>query len=92
MGQPRCGKTRIMAEKWHVRRCHMCGEITEVQGQLLSECAHCGKHLSPFYYFNEKLAMSLITLEQASREYKSSALPHAEYPPIFGLTAYWDSQ
>lgn len=37
------------------------------------------------------MAMGLKTAEEASREYKSSALPHKEYPPLWGLTVYWDS-
>ena len=28
--------------------------------------------------------------EEAAREYKSSALPRSEYPPLWGLTVYWD--
>ncbi|MBX2988951.1 MAG: hypothetical protein KF802_13765 [Bdellovibrionaceae bacterium] len=80
-----------MANKVHVRRCHVCGEITEAEGQLVEQCHHCGKHLSPFYYFNERLAMNLISPQEADKEYKSSALPLREYPPVWGLTVYWES-
>lgn len=80
-----------MASKVHVRRCHVCGEISEAQGRLVSACQNCGKHLAPFYYFNELQAMNLISAEEADKEYKSSALPHREYPPLWGLSVYWDS-
>lgn len=79
-----------MAIKVHFRRCHHCGEVTEACGALVDKCHQCGKSLAPFYYFDEKLVMGLKTLQEAAREYKSSALPHREYPPVWGLTAYWD--
>lgn len=80
----------MQGPKIHIRRCHICGELTERKGQLVSECAHCGKHLAPFYFYNERLAMNLITQAEADQEYRSPALPLREYPAIWGLTAYWD--
>lgn len=68
----------------------MCGETVEAEGCLVEKCAHCGKSLASFYYFNEKLAMNIVTREEADSEYKSSALPLKEYPPLNGLTVYWD--
>lgn len=79
-----------MATKLHVRRCHVCGETVEAEGRLVDACPHCGKHLAAFYYFNERLAMNLMSPEEAGREYKSSALPLKDYPPLWGLTAYWE--
>jgi hypothetical protein len=64
--------------------------MCEAEGQLISEYSHCGKHLSSFYYFNEKLAMNLISREEADKEYKSPALPLSDYPPLWGLAVYWD--
>ncbi|MBX3039237.1 MAG: hypothetical protein KF789_00850 [Bdellovibrionaceae bacterium] len=83
-------KAKDMGRKIHIRRCHQCGGVCESVGQLVTECSHCGKHLAPFYYYNERLAMSLITREEADMEYRSSALPLKEYPALWGLTAYWD--
>lgn len=80
-----------MATKQHIRRCHVCGEVCEAQGQLVTKCEHCGKHLAPFYYFDERQAMNLISPEEADKEYKQSALPLKEYPPLWGLAVYWDS-
>ena len=79
-----------MAGKVHIRRCHQCGEVCESQGKLVTECSRCGKHLAPFYYYNERLAMSLISAEEAATEYRSPALPLKDYPVLWGLTVYWD--
>lgn len=79
-----------MAEKIHIRRCHVCGETIEAAGCLVEKCGHCGKHLATFYYFNEKLAMNLMSRDEAGRQDQSSALPLRVYPPINGLTVYWD--
>lgn len=81
-----------MANKVHVRRCHVCGEVNEAEGHLVSECSFCGKQLSPFFYFDESLAMGLKTPEEAAKEYKSSALPLREYPPLTGITVYWEAE
>ena len=80
-----------MDSKVHVRRCHICGEMNEAKGALVDKCPHCGKHLAPFYYYNELLAMQLMSREEADREYKSSVLPLRDYPPLKGLVVYWDS-
>lgn len=79
-----------MTHKLHVRRCHVCGEMIEAEDRLVETCSSCGKHLASFYYFNEKVAMKLISLEEADKEYKSSVLPLREYPPLRGLVVYWD--
>ncbi len=80
-----------MGRKVHVRRCHICGEVNEADGHLVEECSHCGKKLPAFFYFDESLAMGLKTPEQAASEYKSSALPLREYPPLMGISVYWDT-
>lgn len=64
----------------------------EAAGSLVDQCSHCGKHLAPYYYFNEKLAMNLVTREEAERDYKSSALPLKDYPPLSGISVYWDAE
>lgn len=79
-----------MGAKVHVRRCHVCGELAEAEGHLVDHCPHCGKYLATFYYFNEKVAMALMSHDEAAREYRSSALPLKEYPPLRGLAVYWD--
>jgi hypothetical protein len=85
------GRKEFVAAKVHVRRCHVCGEVNEAENSLVSECKFCGKHLPSFSFFDESLAMGLKTPEQAASEYKSSALPLREYPPLTGVTVYWDT-
>ena len=79
-----------MGHKTHLRRCHLCGEISECAGQLVSHCSQCGKHLPAYYYFDELVAMGIKTLEESESEYRSSALPLKEYPPLTGISVYWD--
>ena len=79
-----------MSCKTHLRRCHVCGSVTECSGNLVNKCGECGKHLPSYYYFDELLAMGLKTIEEAAGEYRSSALPLKEYPPLTGLSVYWD--
>ena len=79
-----------MSGKTHFRLCHVCGEVNAAENQLVEKCQCCGKPLAPFYYFDESRAMGLKTEAESQAEYRSSALPHREYPPIWGLTAYWD--
>lgn len=87
MGESECV---VASQKVHVRRCHVCGSVNECEKSLVQKCDGCGKTLAPFYYFDESLAMGLKTEAQYQSEYKSSALPHREYPPIWGLTVYWE--
>lgn len=76
-----------MNSKVHFRVCHQCGALNEQEGELVTDCECCGKHLAPFYFFDESRAMGL----QDSGFDTATTLPHKEYPPVFGLTAYWES-
>jgi hypothetical protein len=81
-----------MSQKIHFRACHQCGGLNEAPDSLVTDCQHCGKHLAPFYYFDESRAMGLVPTERSSFEEKMrSVLPHKEYPPVYGLTAYWET-
>jgi hypothetical protein len=53
----------------------------------VTACQNCGKHLASFYFFDESRAMGL----EARQEESEPVLPHREYPPVLGLTAYWES-
>lgn len=82
----------IMNSRLHLRRCHKCSHLNEAKfGELVRECEKCHHELLPLFYYDESLAVGLKSEEQAALEYRSSALPWREYPPIFGLTVYWDS-
>jgi hypothetical protein len=81
-----------MSHRIHYRVCHVCGASNEASDELVQQCQHCGKHLAPFYYFDESRAMGLAP--QVRSEYEErmrSVLPHREYPPVYGLTAYWET-
>lgn len=82
-----------MHVKTHFRLCHVCGTANSLEGDLVTECECCGKHLAPFYFFDESRAMGLTNSSLYSSEAggsSESVLPHKEYPPIRGLTAYWE--
>ena len=82
-----------MHVKTHFRLCHVCGTANSLEGDLVTECECCGKHLAPFYFFDESRAMGLANSSLYSSEAggsSESVLPHKEYPPIRGLTAYWE--
>ena len=68
----------------NVRRCHICGEITESAEDII-KCLHCKKSLLPFYYFDKK-RVSEYSDNQARPEYRDR---DTGYGPIRGLTAYW---
>lgn len=76
--------------KVHFRRCHVCGQVNEGSGSLVTTCSDCGKHLNPFYYFNECKILDYPS-DKHEQAYFSNALPLKEYPPIIGLTVYWES-
>ncbi len=76
----------------HYRRCHRCLYVTSCEGALVQECASCGKHLAPFQFFDESKAMGLqSSFYSKSSGSKKTTLPHEEYPPVRGLTVYWES-
>ena len=69
----------------HVRRCHVCGGVNEVEEGKVEKCSHCHRSLAPFYYFDDRL--SLVASDSEVRQ----ELPPQEYIPIQGLTVYWET-
>lgn len=82
-----------MASSTHYRVCHRCHTVNSADGRLVMTCECCGKHLAPFYFFDESRAMGLQTTDlfNSVKAATESKLPLKEYPPIVGLTAYWES-
>lgn len=75
----------LMSKAIHIRRCHICNGVSEIEKERVLRCQHCGQSLSPFYYFDD-MYMNIQT------ENELRVLPpEGEYIPIYGLTAYWDS-
>ncbi|MGE0634379.1 MAG: hypothetical protein AB7O96_18330 [Pseudobdellovibrionaceae bacterium] len=70
----------------HIRRCHVCGEVNESEHGTVHKCENCGKHLAPFYYFDES---KCIPLGDALDSEKSEAKQDSYYNPIWGLSAFW---
>lgn len=80
-----------MSVKTHFRRCHQCDTLNWARGYLVTTCHGCRKHLAPFYFFDESRALGLNPSKLYSTEVNAETkLPHKEYPPIRGLTVYWE--
>lgn len=77
-----------MGLKIHYRRCHVCGATNECIGELVTECHFCHKRLLPFLYYDERAAMGLNLL--VGKVKFKSKLPHQIYPPLKGLSSYWN--
>ena len=67
----------------HFRRCHVCGAVTERKDPV-DQCGGCGKHISPFLYFNEK---SIVVEDQKGAQ----APGQGQVKPLLGLAAYWSN-
>ena len=80
----------------HYRICHHCTTLNTAGGELVQDCEGCGKHLAPFYFFDESKAMGIQNSDYYSTVNEALAAEAAElplkiYPPIYGLTVYWES-
>lgn len=79
----------------HIRRCHVCGEVNESEGSAVHKCGHCGKHLAPFYYFDESKLEGLTDQGPYLSVWKQSKPPKGPsgetFNPIWGLSTYWES-
>ena len=73
-----------MSGKVHIRRCHLCHELSESHNKPVQHCHHCGKALAPFFYFNEEQITVL------SEDGLRPPLIEGEYAPVYGLVACWD--
>jgi len=69
----------------HFRRCHLCQGITESEGAPVSRCMHCGKHMAPFYFFNEA-EVPPLSEDGLRPDYECRS---GERFPVRGFTAYW---
>jgi len=67
----------------HIRRCHMCGAVTEREGALVEKCRDCGKPMAPFYYFDDRRVPICSEMDLRPRQHLG------ERSPVRGLTAFW---
>ena len=72
----------------HVRRCHVCGEVSESREDI-TKCLSCKKSLLPFYYFDKRKISEYSDNEERPGNFKNSKDTDIGYGPIRGLTAYW---
>ena len=82
----------------HVRRCHICGAVNEIENALVDQCGQCGKFFAPFVFFDEKGALgidfkvkddssSIVNNRLKSNEWHKEI--KTQYPPLWGITVYW---
>jgi len=69
----------------HIRRCHLCNGVTECEDNVVDRCLHCGKHMAPFYFFNEMEVTPLSDFDLRM----PPCLKAGERIPVRGFTAYW---
>lgn len=72
----------------YLRRCHVCGATIERESHEIGACAHCGKHIAPFYYFDERQIIGFGDgVEQWFRDGDSE--DHS-YRPLAGFGLFWE--
>jgi hypothetical protein len=80
-----------MSQRGHyLRRCHVCGATIEKESQSMGCCAHCGKNIAPFYYFDERQIIGFgDVIGETVREGDST--DHT-YRPLIGIGLYWEAE
>lgn len=71
----------------YLRRCHVCGATIERESHSIGQCAHCGKHLAPFYYFDER---QIIGFGDGVGEHVLGGDLEHNYLPLIGFGLYWE--
>lgn len=70
--------------KLHIRRCHVCGAVTERKKNTVERCGNCGKALAPFFFYREEEAPAI-----AAELFRAPFLG-GEYQPLVGLSVLWN--
>lgn len=73
----------------HIRRCHICGTVMVSEEAAVHRCSQCGKHLAPFYYFDESKLDGLQETGPYLSVWKNLIMVPGTYQPIWGLSTYW---
>ena len=71
----------------HVRRCYVCGTVLEAESAVILKCNACGKHLAPYYYFDESRSEGVSDQGLHWSLFKEAL----DYNPIYGLSTYWST-
>jgi hypothetical protein len=53
----------------HVRRCHVCGHVSERSENQVECCDQCGKRLAPYYFFDES-AVPVYSVDEQLPEFE----------------------
>lgn len=72
----------------YLRRCHVCGATIEKESHEIGQCAQCGKHIAPFYYFDERQIIGFgdgVVVQFRMGDSKQG------YEPLIGVGLYWES-
>lgn len=72
-----------------LRRCHVCGATTEKESHEIGQCVHCGKHLAPFYYFDERQIIGFGDIIGAAFRLGESEYTYA---PLIGFGLFWEGE
>ncbi len=67
----------------YLRRCHVCGDVTEANSPI-KYCEHCQKPMATFCYFNEQ------EVEPFSENKERPRYKGIQIMPVIGLSAYWN--
>src|SRR5262245_1958419 len=73
----------------HVRRCHVCGTVNEEAGASVTRCSKCGKHLAPFYFFEESRLEGIGDDRLETSLWDHHTLLPENYRPLWGFSTYW---
>lgn len=84
-------KARTEEQISHVRRCHVCGTVNESENQAIRSCKGCGKHLAPFYYFDESELKGLDVggLHFSVMKNFDPEVHVETFKPLWGFSTYW---
>jgi hypothetical protein len=70
-----------------LRRCHVCGATIEKISRSMGACDQCGKHIAPFYYFDERQIIGFGDIVGVSCRLGES---NTTYVPLIGFGLYWE--
>lgn len=76
----------------HVRRCHICGRVSERGGEPVERCTHCGKHMAPYYFFDEQCVRVYSDVDPRPSEDTLRRRPEGSadtHRPVRGFTVIW---
>ncbi len=73
-----------------IRRCHVCGTVNELKEvspneRVAHRCDSCGKHLAPFYFFEESELIGVGDNRLTMSLWKA----RGSYGPVWGIFALW---